>query len=343
MIMEYKRLLMSEIVVGRRVRKELGELHSLIKSIETVGLLHPIVVNTKRELVAGGRRLEAVKRIGWVDVPTVIVDGLDETTEALKAERDENTCRKPWTVTEMAEMGRQLEELERPKAKEASNKNLLQNKDESEVENFHLGGKVRDKVGEALGVSGKTYEKAKVISEDGIDELKNMVDHQEVSIDAANEIAKLPKSDQARIVEQGPDGVKKAAKAKRQAKQKNAPKALKHSESAADGHGTDVDVTEIEFHKQIEQLCREIDRLKHRVESWKQNPQSYSIHFPTIVGGLTRLREDLWSSRTAFSCPYCETNGARPDCHACKGTQRVCKTTRNSGEHSMKRSGGMAS
>ena len=57
-----------------------------------------------------------------------------------------------------AEMGRRLEELERPKAEEREKAGRPSG-------NLPEGGKgdTRDIVGEALGVSGKTYEKAKAI------------------------------------------------------------------------------------------------------------------------------------------------------------------------------------
>jgi hypothetical protein len=78
-------------------------------------------------------------------------------------------------------MGRRLEELERPKAEERE-------KAGRPCGNFPQGsegGKTRDIVGEALGVSGRTYEKAKVIADEAIDPLKAMVDTEQVSIDAA--------------------------------------------------------------------------------------------------------------------------------------------------------------
>ena len=50
----------SSIQIGNRVRKDMGDLQALADSIAEVGLLHPVVVNTRNELVAGERR-RAVK------------------------------------------------------------------------------------------------------------------------------------------------------------------------------------------------------------------------------------------------------------------------------------------
>ena len=54
------------------------ELAELEASIKSSGLLQPIVVRTrmdgKWELVAGERRLRAVSRLGWTDIPAVVRD-----------------------------------------------------------------------------------------------------------------------------------------------------------------------------------------------------------------------------------------------------------------------------
>src|SRR5215467_9676080 len=55
----------SEVRVGARHRKDLGDLTSLARSINDVGQLQPIVITPDRRLIAGQRRLEAVKLLGW--------------------------------------------------------------------------------------------------------------------------------------------------------------------------------------------------------------------------------------------------------------------------------------
>lgn len=54
------------IVVGDRGRTDLGDLTRLMRSIETIGLLHPVTVADKSNLLlAGARRLESCRRLGW--------------------------------------------------------------------------------------------------------------------------------------------------------------------------------------------------------------------------------------------------------------------------------------
>lgn len=66
--MDFKSIKISKIEVGKRTRKELGEIEPLAESINRIGLLNPILVRKKMdsyELLAGHRRLEACKSLDW--------------------------------------------------------------------------------------------------------------------------------------------------------------------------------------------------------------------------------------------------------------------------------------
>lgn len=143
------------IGIGRRIRSDLGDLSQLMESMRTLGLLQPVVINTRDELVAGGRRLESARRLGWETIPVRVVASLDDAVTALRAEMDENRCRKELTPTEMIEHARRLEELERPKAKERQ-KELGRTHGTPSAESAEGStGDTRDKVAGALGV-GRT-------------------------------------------------------------------------------------------------------------------------------------------------------------------------------------------
>ena len=106
----------SKITLGDRVRKDLGDVAALAASIKEIGLLHPIVLREGNFLIAGARRLAAVKSLGWKEVPVRTVDTLNDAVKCLLAERDENTCRKDFLPSEAVVMARTLEEIEAPKA-----------------------------------------------------------------------------------------------------------------------------------------------------------------------------------------------------------------------------------
>ncbi len=62
----------------RKISKK--ELQSLVQSIETYGLVQPIVVNTTNVIVGGHQRVEACRRLKYKEVPVMVVD-LDEDKE----------------------------------------------------------------------------------------------------------------------------------------------------------------------------------------------------------------------------------------------------------------------
>jgi ParB-like chromosome segregation protein Spo0J len=170
----------SDVRVGPRHRKDMGDLANLAKSIQAVGLLHPIVIAPDHQLIAGQRRLEAVKELGWTEIPARVVD----LANIVQGEHDENAYRKDFTPSEAVAIGQALEELERPKAarrKAAGRaKRKAAGRDRRRKRSPQPGasgsgklpepavlpedkGQTRDKVAVAVGLSGKTYEKAKAV------------------------------------------------------------------------------------------------------------------------------------------------------------------------------------
>ena len=55
------------------------------KTLLIIGLLHPIVVTSDNILIAGARRLAAVKALGWEEVPVNLID-LQQITKGAFAE-----------------------------------------------------------------------------------------------------------------------------------------------------------------------------------------------------------------------------------------------------------------
>ena len=85
-----------EIKIGNRFRKDLGELEELKKSIQEIGLLHPVVIDENNNLVAGLRRIRAFKELGYDEIPVNQIDIKD----ILQGEYDENIIRQNFTQSE---------------------------------------------------------------------------------------------------------------------------------------------------------------------------------------------------------------------------------------------------
>lgn len=102
-----------DIKIKKRVRKDLGNLDNLKDSLKTYGLLNPITLNSKYELIAGERRLQSAIQLGWTSINANIVDNLTEV-EQLEMEIEENNQRKEFTDDELMEGYKRLQRLRNP-------------------------------------------------------------------------------------------------------------------------------------------------------------------------------------------------------------------------------------
>ena len=68
----------ASIVVGERLRLDMGDVADFARSVEERGLIQPIVIRPDGRLVAGARRLEALRLLGQTEIPVTIKDGDDD-------------------------------------------------------------------------------------------------------------------------------------------------------------------------------------------------------------------------------------------------------------------------
>jgi ParB family chromosome partitioning protein len=102
-----------DIIVRKRMRRDLGDIDALAESLKHYGQISPIVITQKNMLIAGQRRLEAAKSLGWRTINAVISGGTDELTR-LELEVEENIQRRDFTAEETAEAMRKLYRLRNP-------------------------------------------------------------------------------------------------------------------------------------------------------------------------------------------------------------------------------------
>jgi len=102
-----------DIKVKRRIRREPGDIESLAESFKCYGQISPIVISKKNLLIAGERRLEAAKRLGWRTINAIISERSSEL-ERLELEVEENLQRRDFTPDEVAEATRKLYRLRNP-------------------------------------------------------------------------------------------------------------------------------------------------------------------------------------------------------------------------------------
>jgi ParB/RepB/Spo0J family partition protein len=144
-------LAIADIIVGKRHRKDLGDIDGLARSIKDNKLMHPVVIRPDGTLIAGERRIAACKLLGWTDIPVTVID-LDSV---VRGEFAENAHRKDFTLSEAVAIKRALEPKERAAAKERM----------ASPEKFseQAKGNALDKVAAVVGKHRTTIAKAEAV------------------------------------------------------------------------------------------------------------------------------------------------------------------------------------
>jgi len=195
-------ILLEDIIVVDRFRKDLGDLSSLAESIKKNGLIEPIVISDKNKLLAGERRLEALKLLGLENttVQVLNVDGQG----AINIEYEENEQRKNFTYSEKSQI------LEVMKKDLGVVKGGVYNKDGSNQHNRSIvpDGTIDQNSDKkyirkenvraiAVGFKNKTEStRVRRIVKKGIPRLVDLLDKEEISIAKAYDISTLSEEDQ---------------------------------------------------------------------------------------------------------------------------------------------------
>lgn len=69
----FEKIPINQIQIGERLREDLGDIASLAEEIKAVGLLNPVTVSSDLRLLAGYRRLEACRSLGWEKIPAIVL------------------------------------------------------------------------------------------------------------------------------------------------------------------------------------------------------------------------------------------------------------------------------
>jgi N6-adenosine-specific RNA methylase IME4 len=193
-----------QIQVGFRYRKDLGDVRALAESIGEVGLLHPVVVTPEGRLIAGQRRLEACRLLGWTEVPVTIVD----LYQAARGEAHENFVRKDLLPSEIVALKRAIEPLERREARErqGTRADLCLPATVAECQRAYSGD-ARDKIARYLGVGRTTIERAEAVvdaAEEEPEEYGHLVEQMDRSGKVAGAYRRLEVLKQAKQLDSAP-------------------------------------------------------------------------------------------------------------------------------------------
>lgn len=228
--MVFTKVSIDKVQIGDRHRRDLGDINALADSIKSLGLLQPVGVNTKLQLIWGERRLKACQLLGWTEISAYVDPSMDSTVKAMRAEADENICRKEFTPAEAVAIAEHIEVLEKERAEERQraarkisaertnrklgriNQDLAESVPANCADTDFSHGETRKKIAEAVGMSHTTLTKARKVVADGTPELVAAMDSGAVSVNAAAQLVELPPEKQRTVVAGGKEAVTRALK-----------------------------------------------------------------------------------------------------------------------------------
>ena len=180
----------SDIKIGTRFRKEMGDIEDFAKDIEEVGLLHPIGITPDFQLIIGERRLRAYRDVlGRKTIPARIID----VQSILHCQFAENMMRKDYAVSERVAI---VDALRSFKHGGDRRSDQARNCDDETL--------TVDKAAKRAGLGGKDgFARAKKVIDSGVPELVEAMDGGQFSISAAAKIAELEPEDQRESVRRG--------------------------------------------------------------------------------------------------------------------------------------------
>ncbi len=101
------------IKVKKRIRNSSTLIEPLIESIRQYGLMEPIVIDQNMRLVAGFRRLQACKALGYKKILARKIE-IESDEDFLLLEMEENVCRMSFSNEELEKAKKRLEKIRHP-------------------------------------------------------------------------------------------------------------------------------------------------------------------------------------------------------------------------------------
>ena len=182
----------SDIQIGRRFRKDFGDVEDLANRIEEGDLLQPIGVTEDLRLVFGERRLRAYRNVlGRDTIPARFVN----PASVELAQIDENAARKDFTISEKVEILDFLRGYRHGG-----------NRKPGQGGNCAVAPLTVDQAAKRAGLKNRdAYNRAKRVVREGVPELVKAMDDGAISISAAAELASLDDELQRTLLAQRTD------------------------------------------------------------------------------------------------------------------------------------------
>ncbi|MBC75716.1 MAG: hypothetical protein CME64_06850 [Halobacteriovoraceae bacterium] len=180
------------------------DIEKLKKSIETVGVIQPLVINGNNELIAGGRRYSALKELGIEEAPVHKIHKSNSEQELMSI--DENLVRMDLNKVEFEKClarGREIYEELNPMATKFEEEDLENNKEDNEIKFDQPNDKRSfiDLTAEKTGLSKKVIKSAIDRDMKSSPKVKELRAHGELNASQTNELIKLDAEEQEQIID----------------------------------------------------------------------------------------------------------------------------------------------
>ena len=181
-----------------------SDIDKLAKSIEQVGLIHPLSVNSKNELLAGGRRYSAIKKLGWKEVEVAVVKKSELEQELISI--DENLVRKSLSKLQFEKClnrGRSIYEELNPNAakvsmdtKKLTTAQKAEKKEQEDTDKSSFAAINSEKLGLSKSVISGAIKRDALSSK----KVKQARSQGEISAGQANELIRMSKKEQDKVL-----------------------------------------------------------------------------------------------------------------------------------------------
>lgn len=173
----------------------------LEKSIQTLGLIAPLVISPDNVILAGARRYQALLNLGYSEAPVMVVD--KNVLERELVSIDENLVRKDLSKIEIESHLRRAKEIYQQLNPEPEVKEEIKTEEASEVKKVVVlpAEKFLNMVSEKTGLSPKQIHEAINRDEMAAPIVKEARKNGELSLSQTNEIVKLNKDEQLKAID----------------------------------------------------------------------------------------------------------------------------------------------
>ncbi|MFT5198067.1 MAG: ParB family chromosome partitioning protein [Planctomycetota bacterium] len=194
----------SDVKLNSEYLRLATDVSALKKSVESVGLIHPVTINHENELLAGARRMQAVTELGWDEIPVQVIEEDALVQELISI--DENLVRTPLTTLELEKYlnrGRDIYESLYPKANKVnlsaevlSGEERSEQKEAEEADEDSFAAITAEKTGLSKSVIKGAIKRDALASE----AVKKARGEGELNATKTNEIIKLDKDIQEEVL-----------------------------------------------------------------------------------------------------------------------------------------------